>query len=144
MATDLESAYAAGLFDGEGCVQFYMRPNTRMKGAMMMALSMSSIDPTTMMWMHERWGGSLKTYDEPWRITRNYRPLHRWIIYSLKAEAFARDIYPYLITKRPQMELWLRAREMVLPRGTKGVTDEQLQERLSLVEQIKILKKVAA
>lgn len=147
MADLCETAYAAGLFDGEGCVQLYMRPSTysgpkRVDNAFRANLSLSSVDPAPILWLRERWGGSLRVYDGPSRRAAGHRPLHALQLTGKVAERFGRDIYPFLITKREQMELWLEARGMTYERGhNPGISAEELEIRRDLVAQIAALKK---
>jgi hypothetical protein len=148
MADVWEIAYAAGFFDGEGCVQLYMRPGTYRNpdapnNSFRSNLSMSSVDPEPVKWIQERWGGSLRVFAGR-RLENGHRTLYNLQLTALDAEKFARDIYPYLITKREQVELWLQARGMTYQRGKRphgGLPVEEVAERQRLVDEIKALKR---
>lgn len=149
--TEVEIAYAAGFFDGEGCVQLYMRPSGRTKNCLRCALSAYGTDPAPLYWLQERWGGRIRWDDEPKRLATGRRPVGRWVIFSNEAEIFARDILPYLIVKRSQMDLWLEARAMLRPRGRRkgasvndGVSDGERALRQDLVDRVKALKVVVS
>jgi hypothetical protein len=65
---------------------------------------------------------------------------------ALDAEKFARDIVPYVILKKEQLELWLEARSKTYARGRKGIPSgglpaEEVAERQRLVDEIKALKR---
>jgi len=143
--TELEKAYAAGLFDGEGCVQLYMRPGSysgpkerRKDNAFRANLSLSNVDPAPIVWIQERWGGHLRTNNGPWRQRAEYRACHYLQLTACDAERFARDIQPYLIVKHEQIRLWLVARSMTYRRGRAGIPsgglgEEEVARRKELV-----------
>jgi hypothetical protein len=96
-----EKAYAAGFFDGEGCVQIYMRgDSSRTKNCLRVALSVSGTDTRPLAWLQERWGGNIRIDESQVGVDRrgitSRKPLARWIVWALEGEAFARDILPYL------------------------------------------------
>lgn len=144
MADVAEKAYAAGLFDGEGCVQLYMRktgrPNGRKDHAFRCALSLSSTSMDPLFWLQERYEG---TIDIDQRTTDgSKKPLGRWIVFSEMADRFAADISPYLIIKRAQLDLWMAAREMMYRRGYMpgGLPQEEIDARREMVYRMKELK----
>lgn len=71
------------------------------------------------------------------------KPIGRWIVYSEQADAFARDIYPYLQIKKKQVELWMQAREIMYRRGYMpgGITQEEVDRRVEMVYRMKELKR---
>lgn len=150
MADLCEIAYAAGFFDGEGCVQLYMRPGTYRdpdapNNSFRSNLSMSSVDPDQIEWLRERWGGSVRVFGGR-RVKEGHRPLYNLQMTALVAERFARDIFPFVVTKREQLELWLQARGMTYERGSRGrpkggLPAEEVQLRQRLVDEIAALKR---
>jgi hypothetical protein len=150
MADLLEKAYAAGFFDGEGCVQLYMRPGTyrdpnAKNNSFRANLSMSSVDPDQITWIKERWGGSLRIFGGK-KVKDGHRPLYNLQMTAMIAERFARDILPFVVTKREQLDLWLEAREMTYARGSHGrpkggLPLEEVKRRKLLVDQIAALKR---
>jgi len=145
MADALENAYAAGFFDGEGCVQLYMRkhprPTNRQDNSFRCALSISSTDMDPLGWLQERWRGAVSIDQRTLYGVR--KPLGRWIVFSEQADVFAADIYPYLIIKKKQMELWLQARAMMYRRGHMpgGLPEEEADLRREMVYRMKELKR---
>jgi hypothetical protein len=147
--TQQDIAYAAGFFDGEGCVQLYMRKSGRTKNCLTTALSAYGTDSTPLYWLHQRWGGSIKWDETPKRLGTGRRPVCRWVVFSKEAEVFAKDVRPFLLVKAHQIDIWLEARALVLPRGRRkgqpapeGVTDSQREIRQDLVDRVKALKVV--
>ena len=147
MADVGEKAYAAGLFDGEGCVQLYMRKGGVTSGrkdhSMRCALSVSSTYLDVLSWLQGRFGGSIKIDQRQSYGVR--KPIGRWVVYAKQAEVFAFDICPYLIIKKQQVELWLQAREIMYERGHRfpedaGLPQEEVDARWEMVYQMKELK----
>ncbi len=144
-------AYAAGFFDGEGCVQLYMRPSGRDRNCLRCSLSAAGSDGRPLYWLVERWGGTVKWDASEKRITTGRRPIGNWHIFGNQAEVFARDVLPYLIVKREQMDLWLEARALLQHKGWKKgqahstrITEPQREMRQDLVDRVKALKVVSS
>lgn len=96
-------AYAAGLFDGEGCVSIY--PHTVRKGfAYRVKIGMS--DPRAIKLLDMVWPGKWYAM-EPGKGGRK-----RWffIWYPADPDAFVSDILPYSVVKRPELEVFIRCR----------------------------------
>ena len=99
--TEVEKAYAAGLFDGEGSI-LIDKPR-RTKGHTLW-VQVAMREPTAVTWLHERWLGSLRPGTK--------RPKGRdafvcwyWRRYTSAAAAFLNDILPYLLVKQAQAQL---------------------------------------
>lgn len=134
-----DNAYAAGLFDGEGCVQLYYRQSRHARHALNTALSVSGVDLRPLNWLRERWGGTITIYDGS---RENRRAVGRWIIYSEQADRFAHDIRPFLLVKLEQVDLWLEARALMGRRGWRNaaMSDEEVAQREFLVQRVSDLK----
>jgi hypothetical protein len=148
--TDTDKAYAAGLFDGEGCVELFMRPTGRNKAgnldnSIRCALSVSGTDQRPLQWLLETFGGYIQEHTHAER-TGN-RPSGRWLVTSAKADVFAEAIHPYLKVKQEQIEIWMQVRTMVYSRGRisgkRQLPDEEVALRRSLVSDLRALKKIA-
>ena len=139
-------AYAAGLFDGEGCVQVYMGQG-RTRNCFRTTLSISGVDLRPLRWLCSRYGGNISVA----RLNGNPRPdgsprrdLGTWQVFGEEAERFARDIRPFLIVKAEQLDLWFDARGMLRPRGRQArgqLTDEEYEQRREIVAKVKELKR---
>jgi hypothetical protein len=140
-----ERAYAAGLFDGEGCVQVYMGQG-RTHNCFRTTLSLSGVDLRPLRWLRSRYGGKIDISATPGARPDgcNRRPIGRWQVMGREAEAFARDIRPFLIVKAEQLDLWTDARAMLRPRGYQhsgALTDDEYEQRREIVAKMKELKR---
>ena len=107
----ISSEYAAGFFDGEGCVYFRClhRHTSRLPPSKRRArlretnfyewvtkLTLSNTNVDVLLAFKERWGGTLSTHLPN---GRNCKPINQWALSQKKAEIFASDILPYSIVK---------------------------------------------
>ncbi len=99
---ELEAAYAAGIFDGEGCVHIapYLargRPYHRL------FLAVANTDFAVLDWLHFRWGGHVsKTKCRP-----RCSPIRMWSLTEGGGKPFLEAVLPYLLIKKEQAELAL-------------------------------------
>lgn len=96
----LSAEYAAGLFDGEGCVTFYQS-----RGYTNPILVVAISDRWVLESMAARWGGRVHhivSQQKPGRL-----PIYHWRMFGKSAQAFARDILPHLLIKREEVEIVL-------------------------------------
>lgn len=112
----LTDAYAAGLFDGEGCVYIAAKgkwhyPRTdigmTMKGKPLLEM------------MAKKYGGKLRRYR---KATDKWEEAWTWTLLNRDTERFLRAIQPHLVIKHEQVRLTLKFLEMVAalpPRGTR-------------------------
>lgn len=90
--------YVAGFFDGEGCVTFLKNGK-----AIYVTAHLTNNDRRVLDEMHEKYGGCVYTRlrnGDPRRKTT-----YSWQVSGTKAIAFLREIYPYLVIKKPQAEV---------------------------------------
>jgi hypothetical protein len=89
--SDVEIAYVAGFFDGEGCVYL----NTRKNGRAILRIKVSQKDRRPLDLLQERFGGSVcvsrnrKTGNECWS----------WSLSTAQAERFVRMVQPFCLVK---------------------------------------------
>jgi len=117
-------AYVAGYFDGEGCVSAYIVK----KGSLISSLSMSNCYPGILNQLRGFWGGGVYT---PKR-RKGFRTEHQWRVTGENSRQMARDILPYLVEKRRQVQLFLYLYE----------TKPRSAARQLLVDEIKALKHI--
>lgn len=106
---DPEIIWAAGFFDGEGCVTI---PLYRRKAGGPLAREQYSLQVTVTQNRREplerflRWGGRIQVMSQPEgkKITR---PILRWIAEGRSAMAFLDDVEPWLAVKTPLVP-WAR------------------------------------
>ena len=100
--TQSDLAYAAGLFDGEGCVNIYhckARKNGPLHHVLRTTVAMT--DRATIEWLRSKFGGPIhSTHHYP-----RHRELWVWALNAKKAGRFLQLIRPYLKTKAT--ECWL-------------------------------------
>ncbi|MBA7663937.1 hypothetical protein ES703_71985 [subsurface metagenome] len=99
---ELEVAYIAGLFDGEGSI-FISRDSRSYNnpGSLVVSLGMTAREPLDL--LSRIFGGRTKTH-------KRYPPhntLYDWRLGSKKAEVFLRIVKPYLIVKKEEANLAL-------------------------------------
>lgn len=103
-------AWAAGFFDGEGCIAI-VKP----RGTYQIRAMVNQVDPRPLELLRSRFGGGLhkreRGPDSP------SRDIYAWQISCQKAEAFLRAIRPYLTVKAEQVNRALAFQERRLPRG---------------------------
>lgn len=125
--TELEKAYIAGFFDGEGCVNLSCR--NKKNGAIVseITIEISNNDYEVMKFIHKLVGGTIyKRYD--------LKHPHTLRLYAGNAAKFLTTILPYLVTKKRQAQLGIEFQKLIHHRGKK-VTN--MEDRLALVASIK-------
>lgn len=139
MTTLSEVAYAAGLFDGEGCIWIKRRAAPGCCGDVYaLTADVSQDDPRPLTWLAERWGGQARPRSVQLRANRI---AHRWYASGPTAAAFLRDVLPYLIVKHEQAVLAVEFQERHKNPGRRGLTIEQRSYCASVKEQIHLLNR---
>jgi hypothetical protein len=101
MLSEAEKAYAAGLFDGEGCI-IIEKPRRGKGHTLMVQLGMR--EPAAVAWLQERWPASLRPYTHRPKTREPFICWH-WKRSTSAAAAFLCDILPYLLVKQAQAQL---------------------------------------
>ena len=121
--TDIDLAYAAGFFDGEG-YSGIRGTKTKTKrdpnGRFFLSCIVTQKDPAILSWLVLQFGGTI--FHSPSQICP------RWRVVAKVAENFLIQILPFLKLKKPQAELALEFRESFKTKGrgyylTKNVID---------------------
>lgn len=110
MTTLHECAYAAGFFDGEGCVRI-IRPTHNQRWAL--RVQFSQTNPGPLHWLSARWGGAVCG---PYQPKGQRRPVWRWTLYGQRATKFLEDTHPWLKCKQGEVWLALEYRAQCPPR----------------------------
>ena len=127
MTHEFDIAWAAGFFDGEGCVQAYER------GAILETkLTVFNLDPRPLKRLRELFGGTIRP---------DSRSGWWWSISGKDSEKFAKAILDHTSSKYDQLELYLELRETVGSRSR--VKNEIRGQRTEIVAEIKRLKRPA-
>lgn len=94
-----DAIYAAGFFDGEGCVAISKRNDPLQY---QLVTIVGNTDESVLQWWVERFGGSL--YTRRPEVRPNRRQLYSWEARSRKAAEFLKQIQPYVRIKRDQID----------------------------------------
>lgn len=132
-ASPSDLAYAAGLFDGEGCVAIYQRKNQST-----FFIDIANTDRRPLRWLVDTFGGRIcrgHGSDRPGR-----RQCFKWYLMNSQAAIFLAAIRQFTKIKSEQIDL---AQEFALTKGTRGValSPEILALRHSLANQVSALKR---
>ena len=93
MISDIDLAWAAGLFEGEGSVRIE-KPNKRNLGCL--SVDIVNTDKEICVFFMDRWKGYLVTY----KSNGNRRQYYRWRAAARNGYRFLVDIRPFTRTKR--------------------------------------------
>jgi hypothetical protein len=100
-----EAAYAAGFFDGEGCVNI-ARYLKRGRPYHTLAIIFTNTDFQVLEWLRQRWGGNLFQPILPENVRR--RPYRHLRLSAGPARPLLLAMLPYLIVKKSEAEIALR------------------------------------
>mgnify|MGYP001567341804 CR=1 FL=1 len=136
--TSEQLAYAAGFFDGEGCIR--IQTHSRRCRTMMLSVTACQVTEYPLGNFVQWFGGTVKLRWLKYREGR--RPLHTWQVSSLQAEHFLRQVLPYLIAKRTEAELALQFRATFRPQyGDRSrMPDNVITLRRSMQEGLKKIR----
>ena len=140
-----KDAYAAGLFEGEGCVRINHRirkSNPKSKTVYheySEFVTISQRDGRMIDWLTENYGGNCYLISRKNHDRFSSEPIYTWTITNSKARAFLDRIVPYLIYKRDQVQAALRLR--INDRRIRQSPNE-LIFREEVMAEVKRLKKV--
>lgn len=108
----IKLAWAAGFFDGEGCVAAleWVRPTGRVQHQLFLDVTQSSVDP--LLEFMDIFGGKVHQ-DRPRYHGLSKRPIFHWRLYGASRVAFAlSEMLPYLILKTPHAEAALELSDL--------------------------------
>lgn len=132
--SEVERAYLAGLFDGEGCLGYYYKGALRYHLA---SVAIYNCDIRIMLWLKERlpFGNFCNTNNEKF-------VLQSWICNSRRqVELFLKTIRPYLVIKADQVDLLLSLWDTEQKiRRSRRLSEEVLALRHNTMLEMKRLK----
>jgi hypothetical protein len=129
MLSDVEAAYIAGLFDGEGSISLVRHRRNRWPSPQ---VAIASNDREVLEWLRTRLGGSIST-KTPRQPTHSIS--HDWRLTDRRALTFLQDIRPYLLIQRKirRIDLLLKEYLTCTPRNGR-YTPELAEQKQALVE----------
>lgn len=124
--------WLAALIDGEGCIGMSRRP-TKVGYSYQAMVRVKMASEAVVRAAHARCGlGSLRgplTQNVP-----NRRPYWEWTVMAQQAANLLRELYPYLIEKKPQAALAIELQGCNGGLGSRTATDDVHQKRASIFE----------
>ncbi len=135
-------AYAAGVFDGEGCVLVRLNKKKGQEVAKyhQIAVSVVSTDTKLTDWFQGHFGGKISANHKE-NAQRNYKDAWKWGLMSRQAEAFLKCVRPYLLVKGPQADVALELQSLMGLGGATVVTETMFGQRESLRLRMKTLNR---
>jgi hypothetical protein len=110
MKDDLFLAWAAGFFDGEGCVLVEMSKEKACKHGYRTSLH-TTVTQTSVPCLQlflERFGGSIVTTENKTPSGRRWAVQYRWSVRNEKALLFLQAIEPFVVVKKEQVQAALK------------------------------------
>jgi hypothetical protein len=121
---ELQLAYFAGLFDGEGHVGLHLRS---VDNGIDTTLVITNTHRNVFLPLLPEFGGAIKTRQ---KTASHHRQVYHWQACGMNAERFARAIRPYSIIKAEEIDFYLSFCQQFLRRHLhRLLTDEELEER---------------
>lgn len=145
-------AYAAGIIDGEGCINIsmcdYSRRGQHLRQNYCVRVAVLTTDAVICPWLKETFGGAMREYTDKRYGTKAAKgTLRRWSLSMSMTAGFLQAILPYLKLKRERAEVALQFCTLLRgPGGNKPLPEENMQERRRYYERMKELnaKRIAA
>lgn len=128
--TESEIAYIAGVIDGEGCLQAYLKNDH-----LQLRVEVGSTCPELANWLREKVGGHVSSWQ---RRNKKERRIYLWRVHTGLAVPLLERLLPYLIIKKRQAELFLElADTRKTPKEGRHVAKHVHERRLRLVGEIR-------
>jgi hypothetical protein len=129
--TEIEIAYLAGLFDGEGCIHIKKtrRPDTPCGVQYALQTSVRMTNKNAVDKFYNAFGGHVYPCSKrfPW-----HKDMWQWIALSSIAQVFLMDTMPYLIVKKDEaklaLEFQVEKKRTVGQKGIKGFARKTTEE----------------
>ncbi len=111
MLKNTDWAYIAGIIDGEGCIG--IRKNVPELGRFKAVVTVANSNKLLIDYLYSLFGGSCNEYQDKrkYKSGRYRKPVWFWRIGDKQAELFLRQVYPYLLIKKPNADLIFKLRE---------------------------------
>lgn len=140
-----DNAYAAGLFDGEGCVDIYNASTSKASKSpsFMLRVNITQKDGLIMNWLQDNFGGNVQLSKRPTTY------IYRWDIRSQAAVRFLTYILPFVKIKKKQVELALefegaKGKYWETLKGHQGfrqLSAKEIEYRIAIKERLKKMKR---
>lgn len=104
MWSDIQLAYLAGFFDGEGSVYLYKRMKPEGWPNHDIRFQITNTNKDVIEWIHQTFGGQIYYRDRSSQ-NPNWKPNYWWHANRQIFDRVAPAIYPFIIVKKAQLEL---------------------------------------
>lgn len=147
MANDLFLPWAAGFFDGEGCVIVEISKEKKCRHGFRTSLH-ATVTQTSLPCLElylKRFGGSIKTSDYQTPNGRRWAVQYVWVVRNEAAVEFLRAIQPYTVVKREQINVALQY-PLTAPNGRKygsssnPIPDEVQDRRVAIAHELRDIR----
>lgn len=143
--TDTETAYIAGIVDGEGTFGIY-QPWGRPESQSFIQFAVSNTHRGLMVWLAEKFGIRAMRVDT--RPVRKTGTCYQLAVKSVRAYLIAKRLCPWLIVKREQArtieEFWEWRRSLGTRTGKGGYSSEEIEQIKAFRSRIKNFNKKAS
>ena len=128
-------AYAAGMMDGDGCIQISQR-RTENKNYYSLRVSVTQVTEGVPIWFVRNFGGRV---DKFYATKERRQNLYRWSMDSSKASDFLQKILPYLVEKTERAKLGIQFQATLIYKGfADKLPQEVIQNRIKMYDQMKV------
>lgn len=133
---EVQRAYIAGLFDGEGCITIN---NHKATGYGSLCCLLTTTDVPSVDYFKEQYGGHTQMLK---RRKATWRDQYQWVVSAKNAIQFLYSILPYMKIKKPQALIGIKYQEMLIKNNMGRIKPEDRVIRDNLKQQLKDLKRV--
>lgn len=125
--------YAAGFFDGEGCVNC----SSNKSGSPFIRILVVNTNIDVLELFKKRWGGDINAN---YKSKEHWKQAYTWRLSHSAAGIFLKDIQPFLVIKSKQCKLAL---EFISLRPSKGYrwTEDKIIDATKIINEIKLANK---
>jgi hypothetical protein len=134
-------AYTAGIIDGEGSISLVLITTRRTKSgrpatAPKLVIQVGNTNIKLIQWLVKTW--QMGSVAGPYYVKNpNAKPHYCWRVRGPVAAKLLHQLLPYLVIKRQQAELGLRA--AALAKSNRKIGDKEMAERLKMREEMLLL-----
>lgn len=143
MISDIDKAYVAGLFDGEGNVRIYKHKGTRMTSPQYTVMAcITNLNRGVLDFLRNKFGGDIQSRNR----SNRWRTCYELRLSPGSAVPFFKAILPYLKIKNPQVKLALELHRLIetslKPEGQGAkLPGFEVEAREHLYQKLKVLNK---
>ena len=142
--TEIDRAYAAGFFDGEGHISIAFSTARKCRGysydRYTLSVSMSQNDRRPLDWLSSRFGGNVRHLVAKRSYDKGKYSRYDWSLACTNAAEFLRKVRPWLLVKGDQADIAIQFQN-TMTRKAKPTPPEVIELRKNLAQSIKDVRK---